>query len=60
MAGLDWIIAGSAQELKEVSIEMANQTGKRYVCKKCGAEYVVTRGGNGTICCCGQPMELKK
>ena len=39
---------------------MANQVGKRYLCKKCGAEYVVTRGGNGTICCCGQPMEQKK
>ena len=39
---------------------MANQVGKRYVCKKCGAEFIVTRGGNGTVCCCGQAMELKK
>ena len=39
---------------------MANQVGKRYVCKKCGAEFIVTRGGNGTLHCCGQPMELKK
>jgi ribosomal protein L37AE/L43A len=39
---------------------MANQVGKRYVCKKCGAEFIVTRGGNGTVHCCGQPMELKK
>ena len=39
---------------------MANQVGKRYVCKKCGAEFIVTRGGNGTIHCCGQPMEQKK
>jgi len=39
---------------------MPNQVGKRYVCKKCGAEFIVTRGGNGTVHCCGQPMELKK
>lgn len=40
--------------------EMANEVGKRYVCKKCGAEFIVTRGGKGTLCCCSQPMELKK
>ncbi len=39
---------------------MANQVGKRYICKKCGNEFVVTRGGQGTLYCCGQPMELKK
>ena len=39
---------------------MANQAGKRYICTKCGAEYMVTRGGQGTMSCCGQPMEQKK
>lgn len=39
---------------------MANQVGKRYVCAKCGAEFIVTRGGEGTIVCCGQPTEEKK
>jgi len=39
---------------------MANQIGKRYACKKCGGEFIVTRGGDGTLTCCGQPMELKK
>ncbi len=39
---------------------MANTVGKRYQCTKCGAECMVTRGGNGTITCCGQPMEIKK
>jgi desulfoferrodoxin-like iron-binding protein len=39
---------------------MANPVGKRFVCKKCGAEVIVTRGGNGTLRCCGQEMELKK
>jgi hypothetical protein len=39
---------------------MANMVGKRYVCKKCGAEIIITRGGSGTIMHCGEPMELKK
>ncbi|WP_084489744.1 hypothetical protein [Desulfotignum balticum] len=39
---------------------MATEVGKRYLCKKCGAEYVVTRPGKGDLCCCGQPVELKK
>jgi len=39
---------------------MANQVGKRYICKKCGAELIVTRGGDGKLHCCGEPMELKK
>ena len=38
---------------------MANQTGKRYICAKCAAEFIVTRGGNGSINCCQQAMELK-
>jgi len=46
-------------EYKE-DIRMANQVGKRYVCKKCGAEFIVTRAGKGTLYCCGKPMELKK
>jgi ribosomal protein L37AE/L43A len=39
---------------------VANQIGKRYVCKKCSSEFIVTRGGDGTLTCCGQTMELKK
>ena len=39
---------------------MANQIGKRYLCAKCGAEVIVTKGGNGAINCCGQPMQQKK
>ncbi|HVN95147.1 MAG TPA: hypothetical protein VMT62_01845 [Syntrophorhabdaceae bacterium] len=39
---------------------MANQVGKRYICGKCGAEVIITRGGNGTITCHGEPMEIKK
>lgn len=39
---------------------MANVVGKRYRCDKCSSEFIVTKGGNGTLVCCGQPMELKK
>ena len=39
---------------------MANQIGKRYTCTKCGAEFMVTKGGDGIIHHCSQPMELKK
>ena len=38
---------------------MSSQTGKRYMCQECGAEFVVTKGGEGTIRCCGKPLELK-
>jgi len=49
-----------ARIVEEVQTFMANQIGKRYVCKKCGSEFIVTRAGDGTLTCCGQPMELKK
>jgi len=38
---------------------MANQTGKKYICKKCGSEFIVTKAGKGALTCCGQPMVLK-
>ncbi len=38
---------------------MANETGKRYLCSKCGSEFVVTRGGEGSITCCGEPTTKK-
>ncbi|MBW2027458.1 MAG: desulfoferrodoxin [Deltaproteobacteria bacterium] len=39
---------------------MTNKVGERYVCKKCGAEFIVTKGGKGSLVCCGRPMEIKK
>lgn len=39
---------------------MANQIGKRYICKKCSSEFIVTKAGEGSLKCCGEPMELKK
>lgn len=39
---------------------MANETGKRYVCSKCGSEFIVTKGGSGSVVCCTQQMELKR
>lgn len=38
---------------------MANEVGKRYKCEKCGAEFMVTKPGQGAISCCGQPMKKK-
>lgn len=38
---------------------MANQVGKRYVCAICASEFLVTKGGGGTLTCCSQPMGLK-
>jgi competence CoiA-like predicted nuclease len=45
---------------KETIENMANQVGKRYVCPVCGAEFIVTRGGDGEMHCCGKKMEIKK
>ena len=39
---------------------MATQVGKRYICKTCGAEFIVTRAGKGSLWCCGKEMELKE
>lgn len=39
---------------------MANEIGKRYYCTKCGAEFIVTKAGKGTIEHCGKALELKK
>lgn len=42
------------------NVALANEVGKRYICKKCGAEFIVTKGGTGAVVCCKQQMELKK
>ncbi len=39
---------------------MANETGKRYSCAQCGSEFIVTKGGGGTIICCKEPMQIKR
>jgi len=39
--------------------KLANETGKRYSCKKCSSEFVVTRGADGSIACCGELMSKK-
>lgn len=38
---------------------MANQLGKVYGCGKCGSQVIVTKGGDGTLKCCGEPMQKK-
>ena len=54
--GLDILLPSK----QRVAGQVANETGKRYVCALCGAEFIVTRGGNGTLACCNQPMQLKR
>ena len=40
---------------------MANQIGKKYsAANAVPSSSYVTKGGNGQIVCCGQPMEQKK
>jgi desulfoferrodoxin-like iron-binding protein len=39
---------------------MANQLGKVYICGKCGSQVIVTKGGTGSMQCCGAPMGQKK
>lgn len=39
---------------------MTNQLGKIYVCSACGAQVIVTKGGEGSLQCCGRPMEQKR
>ena len=39
---------------------MPNQIGKIYLCAACGAQIIVTKGGSGTLRCCGAEMQQKK
>ena len=39
---------------------MANQIGKIYVCAQCNAQVIVTKGGAGTLKCCGSELQPKK
>ena len=39
---------------------MPNRIGKIYICTQCGAQVIVTKGGAGTISCCGTEMQQKK
>ena len=39
---------------------MAAQIGKIYICASCNAQVIVTKGGNGTLKCCGAEMQQKK
>jgi hypothetical protein len=36
--------------------ETAIPAGKRYECAECGGQMICTRGGNGSLTCCGEPM----
>lgn len=35
-----------------------NQTGTKLSCSLCGSQLAVTKGGDGQVHCCNQPMEV--
>ncbi len=39
---------------------MSSHKDELYCCEKCGAEFEVKKGGDGTLVCCGQAMERKE
>ena len=51
---------GARTDPREEEDSVANQVGKRYQCTKCGTEMIVTKGGDGAIGCCGEPMQQKQ
>jgi hypothetical protein len=59
-AGLDHLQASLAQtrttSAKEIPVATV-QTGKRYYCPNCQAEFIVTRGGEGVLKCGDTPLE---
>ena len=39
---------------------MPTKVDEIYECEICGAEIEVRKGGDGTLVCCGQAMEIKE
>jgi len=41
-------------------LQLSNETGKRYFCSSCNAEFIVTKGGDGSLSCsCGEALQKK-
>ena len=59
--GVDRSVIGdyNFSETKSGGLKLANETGKRYFCGKCGAEFIVTTGGEGAMTCCGEAAQKK-
>lgn len=49
----------AAISMKGHVLSTMNQAGKRMKCEVCGAELVVTKGGDGTLQCHDVDMVLK-
>ncbi len=43
----------------DLELSVASETGKRYFCASCGCEFIVTKGGDGTLICHGEPLTKK-
>ena len=50
------VYGNAGRGLEAQGAGMANQTGKRYYCERCGSEFIVTTGGSGEMTCCEQPV----
>ena len=39
---------------------MPNQLGKRYACEVCGTQVLCVKAGEGSVECCGKPMQVQQ
>lgn len=39
---------------------MPLKVGTRYLCSSCHSEFIVIKGAEGSLTCCGKPMEEKQ
>jgi hypothetical protein len=44
---------------EQEGLDMANQLGKRYVCAQCPAQLLVSKSGDGSLVCHGEPMTVE-
>ena len=58
-SGIEGYNCSETEKLRQGGLELTNETGKRYFCSKCGAEFIVTTGGDGVLTCCGEPAQKK-
>jgi len=59
-AGTSIFFSPAERCVYEGGAKLTNQLGKRYLCENWGTEMIITKGGEGTLKCCGQPMVLKQ
>ncbi|MBS7345140.1 MAG: hypothetical protein KIG60_05750 [Caryophanon sp.] len=38
---------------------MTQKMGTKLICETCQSEFIVTKAGQGTMTCCGKPLQTK-